>query len=109
MSQPLCHLYFLTVVEHLLSEHADKTRSHLSSFVAAADNVQQLLKTAEGSEAVLLWVELQAVVQVLIQELALHLNPSEVSKLGDVESILENINKFVTHSSLLGAWVMLMS
>ena len=94
MQQPLCHLYFLTVMEHLWSEHHyNPHTSKLSTLVRSAVNVQKALETAQGGEAVLLWVELQAVVQVLIQELALHLNPSQAHKLGDVQLIVEDLNK----------------
>lgn len=80
-------------MEHLSSKLDSKTCSHLSTLVGAAINIQEGLKTAVGRESVLLWIELQAVVQVLIQQLALHLDPSQTSKLGDVESNLKDINK----------------
>lgn len=86
MQQPLCHLYFLTVMEHLWS-------THLSKLVNLAEHIQKQLKTAEGGEAIILWVELQAVVQVLLQHLAVHLNPLEIRKFGDVQPIVQDINK----------------
>jgi len=95
MQQPLCHLYFLTVLEHLWSEH-HRTHSKLSILVCSAKNIQkQLQDTAQEGETVLLQVELQAVVQLLIWQLALHLDPSQTQRLGDVQLILEDINKSV--------------
>lgn len=86
MQQPLCHLYFLTVMEHLWT-------THLSKLVHLAEHIQKQLKTAEGGEAIILRVELQAVVQVLIQRLAEHLNPLQIRKFGDVQSSVKDINK----------------
>jgi hypothetical protein len=94
MQQPLCHLYFLTVMEHLSSaHHYNPHTSKLSVLLRSAVNIQKDLETAEGGEAVLLWVELQATVQVLIQELALHLNPAQSHKLGDIQLMMEDLNK----------------
>lgn len=94
MQQPLCHLYFLTVMENLWTEqHFNPDRIELTHFVLMAGSVHEELKTAEGGEAVLLWVELHAVVQVLIQQLALHFDPSQTHRLGDVQRILDDINR----------------
>lgn len=82
MQQPLCHLYFLTVMEHLCSEE-----NSLSSLVGVAIDVKKELETAVEGEAVLLSVELQAVIQALIQQLAKDFNPSKIG------SIMEELNK----------------
>ena len=90
MQQPLCHLYFLTVMEHLSSAHDYNTHgSKLSLLVRAAFSIQTQLETAEGGEALLLWVESQAVLQILIQQLALHL---ATYKLEDVQLVVD-VNK----------------
>ena len=94
MQQPLCHLYFLTVMEHLSGQQSYNLHgSKLSLLVRSAVGVQKQLEVAEGGEALLLWVEFQAVVQVLIQQLALHLDPTVTHKLGDVQLIIDDINK----------------
>lgn len=91
MQQPLCHLYFLTVMEHLWSEQHYEPQD-LSTFVRWISDIKKELETAKEGEAVLLWVELQAVVQVLIQQLALHFNPLETGRLGDVQLIVKDID-----------------
>lgn len=92
MQQPLCHLYFLTVMERLSSDSQCFT---LSTLVRKATYIQNRLEAEEGGEAVLLQLELQAVIQVLIQQLALHLHPSETDCLSDVVPVLDGINKSV--------------
>lgn len=89
MQQPLCHLYFLTVMEHLCTEQ------HIPILVQLPVDIQKKLEpgTVEETEALLLWVEYQAVVQVLIQQLALHFIPSQTHKLSDVQLVVEDINK----------------
>ena len=92
MQQPLCHLYFLTVMEHLWSEHHQSISSELSSLAEFAVSIQKTLETAADEEAVLLWIELQAVIQVLIQHLAWHFDPEFADRLSAVSEILEDIN-----------------
>ena len=76
MQQPLVHLYFLTLLEHL---QAQGHRFKLSDLVRTANTITQQCPppTTEEVESVVLWVELQAVVQVILQKLAIHLNPSK--------------------------------
>ena len=93
MQQPLCHLYFVTVMEHLWSKHCNVTHGRLSILVTVIRDKQKQLDTAQGGEAVLLYIELQAVTQVLIQQLALHLDPSQMNRLGDVQPLLHDINQ----------------
>ena len=89
MQQPLAHLYFLTVLEHLQAQ-----RHKLSGLVRIVNNITQHCTSpdTEEVERVLLWVELQAVVQVILQELAIHLNPNK-SNMGEVEPLAQNINR----------------
>lgn len=94
MQQSLCHLYFLTVMEHLWNKiHFKPDTMKLANIVKLMEGVQTALETAKGGDAVLLWVELQAVVQVLIQQLATHFNPSLDRMLGDVKILIPDINK----------------
>lgn len=81
-------------MEHLWTEqHVNPEGADLTYFVRIADSIQKELQTAEGGEVVLLWVEFQAVVQMLIQQLALHFDPSQKNKLSDVQRILDDINR----------------
>ena len=90
MQQPLAHLYFLTVLEHLMS---DKDIS-LPSFIRTANTILNQCKSSALSDKyqVLLWIEAQAVVQVIIQRLSLHLDPSTPHKIGDVYPIITDVN-----------------
>ena len=89
MQQPLCHLYFLTVVEQLWTDKHFKP----NHYVQLVQGIQKEVKTAGAEEAVLLHVELQSVIQVLIEQLALHFDPSHFKRLGDVENIVPEINR----------------
>lgn len=92
MQQPLVHLYFLTVLEHLQAEG-----HKLSSLVRTANTInQQCASPTTGEvERVLLWVELQAVVQVVLQELAAHLDLSETHRLGEIQPLADDINRYL--------------
>ena len=92
MQQPLCHLYFFTVMEHLWSEHHQSISGDLSRLAQFAVSIQKTLETAADEEAVLLWIELQAVIQVLIQHLAWHFDPAHKERISAVSDILEDIN-----------------
>ena len=91
MQQPLVHLYFLTVLEHLQAEG-----HKLSSLIRTANTInQQCASSTTGEvENVLLWVELQAVMQVVLQELATHLDPSETHCMGEIQPLADDINRY---------------
>lgn len=55
-------------------------------------DVQEELLMAKR-ESILLYLELQALIQVLILKLALHFNPAKTYKIGDVYLIMDDINK----------------
>ncbi len=93
MQQPLCHLYFLTIMEHYCSSLNHSESSQLPNMVTQVLKIQQELKDTSDDKAVVLWVELQVVIQVLIQHLAEHLNPMDTRRLGDVSSCLSYINE----------------
>lgn len=92
MQQPLVHLYFLTVLEHLQAEG-----HKLSSLVRTANTINQQCASPNTGEVenVLLWVELQAVVQVVLQELATHLDPSETRCMGEIQPLADDINRYL--------------
>lgn len=93
MQQPLCHLYFLVVMEHLNSVYNTASQtSMLSSIVRKAGYMHRQLKDTE-EENVTLWVEYEAIVQILIKQLSVHLNPTRPELLGDVQHLLQDINE----------------
>ena len=95
MQQPLCHLYFMTVMEHLNSVYQTKSQTNmLSSVVKKASHMHKQLKDAEKENAIL-WIEYEAIVQILIQQLAIHLNPSQPELFRDVQHLLQEINMLV--------------
>lgn len=103
MQQPLCHLYFLTVMEHLESQNEDQhnedKHNKIPSLVNFASDLQKQLETSEDGNAILLWLELQAVIQTLLQQLAMNLDSSQPSNLGNFILLEDDINKLV-HCSL---------
>ena len=89
MEQPLAHLYFLTLLEHLQAQ-----RHKLSGLVRTANTIIQQCAspTTEKAESVVLWVELQAVVQVILQKLAVHFNPSK-PHMEEIHPVVDDINR----------------
>lgn len=89
MQQPLAHLYFITLLEHLQAQEYK-----LSDLVRVAKDItkQSTFAATEEVKRVVLWVELQAVIQVLIQNLATHLDLSEV-QIGEVQPLVDDINR----------------
>lgn len=88
MHQPLAHLYFMTVLEHLMSEPPTEV-------VRIADYItEQLhkLETCDG-EKILLWIELQAVIQLIAQQLHHYLNPYNTSKVIDFRLLKQSVNR----------------
>ena len=102
MQQPLAHLYFLTVLEHLLSEERQ-----LENMVLTANQVLKQCKSQvePPHSQVLLHIELQAVVQVIAKSLALHLDPSDQAQLGEVLPLFHNINQLLDSTSTGGGAV----
>ena len=90
MQQPLAHLYFLTLLEHLQAK-----KYMLSGLICIANEItQQLTSSARKvEEVVVLWIELQAVLQVVLQKLATHLDPFE-PHMGEIQPLAENINRY---------------
>ena len=89
MQQPLAHLYFLSLLEHLQAK-----KYKLSGLVSLANKIsmQCVSPATKEVEAVVLWVELQAVVQVIIHGLATCLNPSRL-RIGEFQT--NEINRYL--------------
>ena len=89
MQQPLCHLYF-----HTMMENRGLHNRTLNSLKDLACNIQQAMKAATGGKAILLSVEFQAVLLILLQRLAFYLHRSQNRE----ELAISKINKLVTTS-----------
>ena len=89
MQQPLAHLYFVTLLEHLQA-HKHK----LSTLVLYANSITKQCTSLAVTEVenIVLWVERQAVIQVILQELANHINPSKI-RMGDIHLLMDDINR----------------
>lgn len=99
MQQPLCHLYFLTVMEHVWSKHHNADTSQLNALTRSIFHIQKEIKaTLAEEEVVVIHIELQAVIQMLIQHLAEHLNPEGIHGISDYQLVMENLNE-LDHSS----------
>jgi hypothetical protein len=84
-------------MEHLWTENHFKPDSvGLQYYIESFDELKKELITAEQEEAVLLQIEIQSVVQVLIEQLALRFDPSQLDKLGEVEPLLDDLNRLLT-------------
>ena len=86
-------------MEHLTSVYgSDVEISQISPLVYLAIKMKNDLARAVNEESIiLLQVEYQAVVQVMIQQLARHLNPMYPNKLGDIVYIFDKINRYLYH------------
>ena len=91
MQQPLCHLYFLTVLDNYLL-----CNSNVDTLLVLATKVQDKALSSPGDEkAILFEVEFQAIIQILIQRLAFHFNPTQSQMLDDVLISTNKINRSV--------------
>ena len=102
MQQPLAHLYFLTVLEHLLSEE-----HQLSHMIRVAKQISQLCKpqVEPTHSQVLLHIELQAMIQVIVKSLAPHLDPSDQAQLGKLQPLVDDINQLLDNPTTGGGAV----
>ena len=89
MQQPLAHLYFLAVLEHILSDDPN-----LANMVRAAGQLSHLCTSgvAEPHRQVLLHIEFQAVLQVMAKLLAELLDGSERLQIIEIQGVIEEIN-----------------
>lgn len=92
MEQPLAHLYFLTVFEHLMNKPYK-----FFQLTRLASNISTICTSEPTSNAAkaVLYIELQAVIQVTAQRLALHLDPSQPKKFEDIASVFKDLNKLM--------------
>ena len=85
MQQPLSHLYFVTVLEHVLSD-----RQSLANMVRVAGQLSHLCTSGvseEPAQQVVLQIELQAVLQLIAKLLGKLLDVTEMAEIKD--SIME--------------------
>ena len=95
MQQPLAHLYFLTVLEHLMS-----TQHTLAGLVITARSIEGNLQNCHDKcTKAVLWIELQAVIQVLAQKLAKFVTHYEI---GEIQLYIPDLNHFFGEESLVG-------
>lgn len=99
MQQPLADLYFLTVLEHLMNKNYP--------FVRLIQTAIDMLNTCSDTstydqERLIFWIELQAVIQVIAQQLATFLDPSEPAKIANVYSVKDAINMLMDNESTGG-------
>ena len=117
MQQPLCHLYFLTLLENLISE----TRG-ISSLIIDAQRLSQVRKGGQGinfnyffttdlysqlctgsdtrtGEKIILQIEKQAVIQALLREIACQFAPNKMAPFFEVTIWLDSLHSFPSPSS----------
>ena len=101
MQQPLAHLYFLTVLEHLMSKHYQ-----MSNLLTLATNISSLCTSPPTSDQdrVILWIELQALIQLIAKELAVFLATENCL---EISTNLDSLNSILTpeHHSKYGGEV----
>ena len=88
----MCHVYFLTVMEHLWNKYQGVGNNKVPELVRFADCIKQKEKGSK-EEVILLRIEFQAIVQVLCYHLADCLDPQQTQKLGIFQNIIEDLNK----------------
>ena len=102
MQQPLAHLYFLTVLEHMLSEEQS-----LSNMVRAAGQLSHLCSSgvSEPPHQLILQIELQAVLQVIAILLAGLLDVTNPNNFMKIKESIEEINHLFNDVSRGGGGV----
>ena len=92
MQQPLAHLYFTTVLEHILVDEQS-----LANMVKAARQLSDLANSeaSEPAQQVVLQIELQAVLQVIARLLAklLGLGSGDRAQFVELKDSIEEINQ----------------
>ncbi len=92
MKQPLGHIYFLVIIEKIIQKVSGRDGdSIIRDLIQLAQNIQQMFTSATDSEELLLHIEYQAVVQVLLKQLAEQLNCEVPDKL---PSTLKEIERY---------------
>ena len=99
MQQPLAHLYFMTVLEHILSDEQS-----LANMVRAAGQLSHLCSSgiSEPPHQVMLQIELQAVLQVIAKLLAGLLDAADRVQFVEIEGSIDEINRLFSDASTGG-------
>lgn len=100
MQQPLAHLYFLTVLEHVLSDEQS-----LANMVRAARQLSDLCTStvSEPAHKVMLQIELQAVLQVIARLLGRLLDTSDDrAQSVEIHGSINEINRLFADESTGG-------
>ena len=95
MQQPLAHLYFLTVFEHLLN----REQSFPSLVRVSKKLSNDCCSGVAESNQVVLQIELQAALQVITKRIAVIVQTSEICTLTDS---INDVNQLFNNSNLLG-------
>ena len=96
MQQPLAHLYFLTVLQHLTSgSYALSGNIKIANEIINAQNSQD---TSDATKAVL-YIELQALIQAIAQQLPTQLMQAQIS---EVTSVCTQINALMDDKTMGG-------
>lgn len=86
MDQPLAHLYFLTVLEHVMREPPTEV-------MRSAEVITELLSKTNDEEKLLLSIELQAIIQLIAQQLQYYLDPDNSSKVTEFRLLKQFVNR----------------
>ena len=71
MKQPLVHIYFIVMAEKIRQNMPDRADEAHNELLVLATKIQNMFKQPNGNvEQLLLRIEFQAVLQVLLQQLA---------------------------------------
>ena len=102
MQQPLAHLYFMTVLEHILSDEQS-----LANMVRAAGQLSHLCSSgiSEPPHQVMLQIELQAVLQVIAKLLAGLLDAADRVQFVEIEGSIDEINRLFSDANTGGGSV----
>eukprot|EP00731_Ephydatia_muelleri_P021734 Em0014g325a len=92
MQQPLAHLYFLTLMEHLVDKEQD-----LPALLCMRVAIKKQLHSSstKTNEKILLYIELQAVVQVIVKQVAIDLISSDPLKTKQLSRMIEEVNSIL--------------
>ncbi len=109
MQQPLCHVYFTIVLEDITSDKRYKCfkPSDLVIIIKQMKNMEQKFEQAYTSvedpneketeglkgDVILIRIEIMAVIQRLIQIVIPYFNPHKQQGLGEIQSLMNDINK----------------
>ena len=64
-----------------------------AEIMRSAEFINELLSKTSDGEKLLLWIELQAIVQLIAQQLQYHLDPENPSKVGEFRLLKSFVNR----------------